>query len=101
VRPYRELASSAINLSGGAGEKVCGRRKRLKRSAKGRAIVDAVFQFGRKYPIEDPKREGNSTRARGAVYSSRPRNPPAVSNTLNLPQAGKATTVLSCPRTDI
>ena len=33
VRPDRELASSAINLSGGAGEKVYGRRQRLKRSA--------------------------------------------------------------------
>jgi hypothetical protein len=80
---------------------VCGRRQLLKRSAKGRAIVDAVSLFGRKYPIEDPKREENSTCARGAVYRSRPRYPTVASNTMNKPQAGMATTVLSCPRTDI
>jgi hypothetical protein len=94
VRPYRELASSAINHSGGAGKKVRGRRQQLKRSAKGRAIVDAVFQFGRKYPIEDPKREENSTFVRGVVCRSRPRYPTVESDAMNKPQAGVATNVL-------
>jgi hypothetical protein len=101
VRPYRELALSAINLTGGADEKVCRRRQRLKRLAKDLAMPGAVSQSGRKYRIEGLKREEISPRARGTADSVRLTYRTVESNKKTTGYAGVANTQLSCPRTDI